>query len=69
MIRRYLLSFLLLGVTGLSLPASATWAKDGPAAKPTIAVFTFGGTITEAPAADDFPFAHPASPFTACSGG
>ena len=63
MIRRCLLSFLLLGVTWLSLPASATWAKDERAAKPTIAVFTFGGTITEAPAADDFPFASPGESF------
>jgi len=63
MVRRYLLSLLLWGVTCLSMCASATWAADEPAAKPVIAVFTFGGNVTEAPAADDFPFASPGESF------
>jgi protease IV len=57
MIRRYPLSLLLVGVACLSLIGQATRAADEPAAKPVIAVFSFGGSITEAPTADDFPFA------------
>ena len=55
MLRRY--SVLLLGLAWLSLIGSAARSAEDPAAKPVAAVFSFGGETTEAPAADDFPFA------------
>ena len=63
MVRRCYLSLLLWGIAWLSMPVPATWAADESASKPVVAVFTFGGTISEAPAADDFPFASPGESF------
>ena len=46
-----------LGLAWLSLSASTARAADDSKTKPVAAVFSFGGETTEAPAADDFPFA------------
>jgi protease IV len=48
---RVLMAFCVMG-----LPALAVRGADDPKAKPIAAVFSFGGSITEAPAAEDFPF-------------
>ncbi len=64
MIRRCMLSRLLvLGAACLSLPAAVVSAAGDSGPKPVIAVFSFGGTITEAPAVDDFPFGSPGESF------
>lgn len=63
MVRRRIVSLVIVGIACLSMTATKLRAADDPAAKPVIAVFTFGGAITESPAADDFPFASPGESF------
>ncbi len=64
MVRRNVLTLLLLvGVACLSISFPARLAADEPAVQPVVAVFTFGGRLTEAPAAEDFLFATPAESF------
>jgi len=62
MVRRNVLA-LLLGVACLSISFPARLAADKPAVQPVVAVFTFGGRLTEAAVAEDFLFATPVESF------
>ena len=48
--------YLLVAIAVCAMASSPTQAADAAEKAPVLGVFTFGGSVTEAPMGDDFPF-------------